>query len=130
MCPTYVSTCVKALEGQALRCNSYGSPHGLIVQTKAYEAKLALEQGAQTDMVINIGVKSENKTVLKDITGAVAEAAKYPSAIVKATLNSSPTQRKRFKLPVGGNSWGHYVKTLLALRSWSYSDDGINGANC
>lgn len=97
--PCYVSTCVKALEGTGVKVATViGFPHGAnCPETKAYEAKLALEQGArELDMVINIGAlkSGETETVLKDITGVVAEAAKYPSAIVKVIIETALLTRE------------------------------------
>lgn len=88
--PIFVPRSAKLLQGSGVKtCTVIGFPLGATSsKTKAFETRLAVEQGAQeTDMVIPIGLlkSGEYAAVLDDIS-AVVEAAHAGNAIVKVIL--------------------------------------------
>ncbi|MGB4985045.1 MAG: deoxyribose-phosphate aldolase [Erysipelotrichaceae bacterium] len=77
--PTHIAYCKDLLQGSDVKvCTVIGFPLGATFpQVKAYETKLALENGAQElDMVINIGALKDNNydLVVEDIKAVVNAA--------------------------------------------------------
>lgn len=89
--PYFVKTAAQALQGSPVKvCIVIGFPLGATdARVKAYETKLAIEDGAQeVDMVINIGaLKSGDDEVVERDIQAVVEAAKE-RALVKVILET------------------------------------------
>ncbi|WP_077614523.1 deoxyribose-phosphate aldolase [Caenibacillus caldisaponilyticus] len=89
--PYFVKTAAQALQGSPVKvCTVIGFPLGATdARVKAYETKLAIEDGAQeVDMVINIGaLKSGDAEVVERDIQAVVEAAKE-RALVKVILET------------------------------------------
>jgi deoxyribose-phosphate aldolase len=89
--PYFVKTAAQALQGSPVKvCTVIGFPLGATdARVKAYETKLAIEDGAQeVDMVINIGAlkSGDDEAVERDIQ-AVVEVAKE-RALVKVILET------------------------------------------
>ncbi len=85
--PCDVPLAYEHMKGSGVKvCVVVGFPHGAnLPETKATEARLALEQGAEeVDMVMNVGrfLSGDFDTVQKDIEAVVAEA-KPRGALVK-----------------------------------------------
>jgi len=85
--PCDVALASEHLAGSDVKvCVVVGFPHGAnLPETKATEARLALEQGAtEVDMVMNVGrfLSGDHDTVQRDIEAVVAEAKKR-NALVK-----------------------------------------------
>jgi deoxyribose-phosphate aldolase len=94
--PNWVALCRELLRGSGVRvCTVIGFPLGAhLPDTKAYETRRALEQGAEeVDMVINIGaLKSRDYALVEqDIHGVVTAAA--GRAIVKVILETALLSR-------------------------------------
>lgn len=89
--PYFVKTAAQALQGSPVKvCTVIGFPLGATdARVKAYETKLAIEDGAQeVDMVINIGaLKSGDAEAVERDIQAVVEAAKE-RALVKVILET------------------------------------------
>ena len=90
--PCHVSLVADLLKGSAVRaCTVVGFPLGATnSEVKAYETKLAVEQGArEIDMVINIGaLKSGQDDRVRNDIEQVVQAAQ-PQALVKVILESA-----------------------------------------
>ncbi|MBI5023268.1 MAG: deoxyribose-phosphate aldolase [Candidatus Magasanikbacteria bacterium] len=86
--PTWVKLCSDLLVGTDVKvCTVIGFPLGAnMPETKAFEAKLAVEQGAdEVDMVINVGaLKSGNLELVERDIQAVRDAA--PTATLKVII--------------------------------------------
>ena len=95
--PNWVALCRELLRGSGVRvCTVIGFPLGAhLPDTKAYETRRALEQGAEeVDMVINIGaLKSRDYALVEqDIHGVVnaaGPASGHPRALVKVILETA-----------------------------------------
>jgi len=91
--PSHVPLCAKLLKGSDVKvCTVIGFPLGATsTASKAYEAQVAIEQGAQeVDMVINIGaVKSGDNLVVADDIRAVAQTAHKSGALLKVIIETS-----------------------------------------
>ena len=96
-------------------CCVVGFPLGaMLTEAKAYEARLAIEKGAnEIDMVINIGAAKEGnwKLVEEDIK-AVVDAC-HPKALLKVIIETCLlTDEEKIKLcEVVSNSHADYIKT-------------------
>ena len=95
--PNWVPLCRDLLRGTGVKvCTVIGFPFGShLPDVKAYEARRAVEQGAEeVDMVINIGaLKSKDyATVEKDIAGVVAAVGKH--TVVKVILETAMLTRE------------------------------------
>src|SRR6185295_15702438 len=93
--PTHVELAAQLLKGSAVAvCTVVGFPLGATPpEVKAYEAQLALDQGAtEIDMVINIGaLKSKDyEMVARDIRAVVRVShAHTPPALVKVIIEAA-----------------------------------------
>jgi deoxyribose-phosphate aldolase len=95
--PNWVPLCRDLLRGSGVKvCTVIGFPFGShLPDVKAYEARRAVEQGAEeVDMVINIGaLKSKDyATVEKDIAGVVDAVGKI--TVVKVILETAMLTRE------------------------------------
>ena len=95
--PVWVPLCHDLLKGSGVKvCTVIGFPSGAHApDVKAYEARRAVEQGAEeVDMVINVGaMKSKDYALVEqDIRGVVQAAA--PQALVKVILETSLLTRE------------------------------------
>jgi deoxyribose-phosphate aldolase len=95
--PNWVPLCRDLLRGSGVKvCTVIGFPFGShLPDVKAYEARRAVEQGAEeVDMVINIGaLKSKDyATVEKDIAGVVQAVGKH--TVVKVILETAMLSRE------------------------------------
>ena len=95
--PNWVPLCRDLLRGSGVKvCTVIGFPFGShLPDVKAYEARRAVEQGAEeVDMVINIGaLKSKDyATVEKDIDGVVQAVGKH--TVVKVILETAMLTRE------------------------------------
>jgi len=91
--PTDVALTAQMLEGTGvLPCVVVGFPHGANrPETKALEAKLAIEDGAkELDMVMNVGkfLSGDTDHVARDIAGVVAQAKAAGDVKVKVILET------------------------------------------
>lgn len=116
--PCYVAACVGALEDSPVAVATViGFPHGANCSgTKAYEARLALAQGArEIDMVINIGaIKSgDSQRACRDIRAVVDEARKVPGTLVKVIIETALLNREEKVLAcqMAVKAGADYVKT-------------------
>ncbi len=116
--PCYVETCVQALQGSEVAVATViGFPHGAnCTAAKAFEARLALSQGAkELDMVINIGaLKSRDREkVYEDIKAVVDEAAQFPGSLVKVIIEACLLNReeKILACQLAVEAGADYVKT-------------------
>jgi deoxyribose-phosphate aldolase len=113
--PVWVPLCHDLLQGSCARvCTVIGFPSGAHApDVKAYEARRAVEQGAEeVDMVINIGaLKSKDYALVEqDIRGVVQAAA---PALVKVILETSLLTReeKIMGCSLAKAAGADYVKT-------------------
>lgn len=116
--PCYVDLCVKELENSGVSVATViGFPQGAnLNEVKAFEAKLALESGAdELDMVINIGALKDGLTdlVYEDIKGIVETAATYPEKIVKVIIETALLNREEIvtACQLAEKAGAHFVKT-------------------
>jgi len=95
--PNWVPVCRDLLKGSGVKvCTVIGFPFGThLPDVKAYEARRAVEQGAEeVDMVINIGaIKSKDYALVEqDIRGVVQAVGK--NTVVKVILETSMLTRE------------------------------------
>jgi deoxyribose-phosphate aldolase len=114
--PNWVALCREMLRGTGVKvCTVIGFPLGAhLPDVKAYEAKRAVEQGAEeVDMVINIGaLKSKDYALVEqDILGVVQAAGK--TTIVKVILETTLLTRdeKVMGCTLSKAAGAEYVKT-------------------
>lgn len=114
--PNWVPLCRDMLKGTGVKvCTVVGFPLGAHApDVKAYEAKRAVEQGAEeVDMVINIGaLKSRDYALVEqDIRGVVDAAG--PSIVVKVILETCLLDRDEIVMgaSLSKAAGAHYVKT-------------------
>ncbi len=114
--PNWVALCRELLRGSGVKvCTVIGFPLGAhLPDTKAYEARRAVEQGAEeVDMVINIGaLKSRDYALVEqDIHGVVQAAGK--DTVVKVILETSLLTRdeKVMGCTLSKAAGAEYVKT-------------------
>lgn len=114
--PTWVKTASELLKESSTKvCTVIGFPLGAnTTETKAFEAKDAIEKGAQEiDMVINVGALKERniELVSKDIK-AVVEAAEG-KALVKVIIETSllSDEEKILACELAVKAGAHFVKT-------------------
>ncbi len=91
--PGDVALAAKELAGSGIPPSAViGFPHGAHrSETKALEARLAIEDGAkELDMVMNVGkfLSGDHELVKKDIAGVVAEAKAAGGVLVKVILET------------------------------------------
>jgi deoxyribose-phosphate aldolase len=115
--PTWVELCAQLLKGSDVKvCTVIGFPLGATEEAvKAFEAKLAIEQGAtEIDMVINIGaLKARDlELVAKDIRGVVATAHER-GAIVKVIIETAllTDEEKTIACLLSKEAGADFVKT-------------------
>ena len=115
--PTWVSLAGQLLDGSGVKvCCVAGFPLGAqLPETKALEARAAIQQGAQEiDMVINVGaLKSGDDTlVLRDIR-SVVEACRDGSAKCKVILETAllSNDEKRRACGIAVKARADFVKT-------------------
>jgi len=114
--PNWVPLCRQMLRGSGVKvCTVVGFPLGAHApDVKAYEARRAVEQGAEeVDMVINIGaLKSKDYALVEqDIRGVVQ--ASGPGVVVKVIIETSLLTReeKIMASSLAKAAGAHYVKT-------------------
>jgi deoxyribose-phosphate aldolase len=114
--PNWVPVCRGLLEGSGVKvCTVIGFPFGAhLPDVKAYEARKAVEQGAEeVDMVINIGaLKSKDYALVEqDIRGVVRAVGKH--TVVKVILETSLLTRdeKIMGSSLSKAAGADYVKT-------------------
>ena len=121
--PCWVGYCAQLLKGSGVKvCTVIGFPLGANEsETKAFEAALAIKQGAQeVDMVINIGaVKSGNWDLVKSDIQAVRDASK--GVILKVIIETSylTDEEKKKVCKISADCGADFVKT-----STGFSDAG------
>lgn len=121
--PNWISLVKEQLEDSDVKvCTVIGFPLGANnKETKALEAKIAVEDGAdEVDMVVNIGrLKSKDYDyVKKDIEGVVrASGDKLVKVIIETSLLTDEEKLKACKIAMEAGA--HYVKT-----STGFSDGG------
>jgi deoxyribose-phosphate aldolase len=91
--PSDVALAAEKLAGSSVAPSTViGFPHGANrPETKALEARLAIEDGArELDMVMNVGkfLSGDFDWVQRDIEAVVAEARKHPGVLVKVILET------------------------------------------
>lgn len=111
----HVAAAARLLSGTAVRvCSVVGFPLGASLSgAKAYEAKLAVENGAsEIDMVINIGALREcdDSLVADDISAVVAAV---PDSLVKVIIESAmlTEEEKQRGCLLAVRAGAHFVKT-------------------
>jgi deoxyribose-phosphate aldolase len=114
--PNWVPLCRDLLRGSGVKvCTVIGFPFGShLPDVKAYEARRAVEQGAEeVDMVVNIGaIKSKDYALVEqDIRGVVQAVGK--STVVKVILETSLLNRdeKVMGCSLAKAAGADYVKT-------------------
>jgi deoxyribose-phosphate aldolase len=114
--PNWVPLCRDLLRGSGVKvCTVIGFPFGAhLPDVKAYEARRAVEQGAEeVDMVINIGaLKSKDYALVEqDIRGVVAAVGR--NTVVKVILETSLLTRdeKMMGSTLAKAAGADYVKT-------------------
>jgi deoxyribose-phosphate aldolase len=123
--PTHVALAAQLLRGSSVAvCTVVGFPLGATPpEVKAYEAQLALDQGAtEIDMVINIGaLKSKDyEMVARDIRAVVRVChAHQPSALVKVIIEAAllTDEEKIAACLLSKESQADYVKTSTGFAS-------------
>ncbi len=123
--PTHVALAAQLLRGSSVGvCTVVGFPLGATPpDVKAYEAQLALDQGAtEIDMVINIGaLKSKDyELVARDIRAVVRVChAHTPSALVKVIIEAAllTDEEKIAACLLAKESAADYVKTSTGFAS-------------
>jgi len=123
--PTHVALAAQLLRGSAVAvCTVVGFPLGATPpEVKAYEAQLALDQGAtEIDMVINIGaLKSKDyEMVARDIRAVVRVShAHTPPALVKVIIEAAllADEEKIAACLLSKESDADYVKTSTGFAS-------------
>ncbi len=123
--PTHVTLAAQLLRGSAVAvCTVVGFPLGATPpEVKAYEAQLALDQGAtEIDMVINIGaLKSRDyEMVARDIRAVVRVThAHQPPALVKVIIEAAllTDEEKIAACLLSKESDADYVKTSTGFAS-------------
>jgi deoxyribose-phosphate aldolase len=119
--PVHVPLVVRELEGTSVKtCVVVGFPLGANASiVKAYEAKTAVEQGAdEIDMVINVGALKDGdyETVEKDIRAVVAASGKsHVKVILETCLLTDAEKLKACELSL--NAGAHFVKTSTGFGS-------------
>ncbi|CAM4378870.1 deoxyribose-phosphate aldolase [Bacillus manliponensis] len=114
--PTWIETAAELLKGTDVKvCTVIGFPLGANTpETKAFEAKDAIEKGAtEVDTVINIGaLKDKNDELVERDVRAVVEAAKGKAlvkVIIEASLLTEEEKVRACELAVKAGA--DYVKT-------------------
>ena len=97
--PIWVSVAAERLRGGGPRvCAVVGFPHGnTLPSVKAFETAAALDAGArELDMVLPVGRLKDGdaKSVLDDVGSVVAQARRFPEALVKVILETSLLTRE------------------------------------
>ena len=114
--PCDVALAMSVLAGTAVKVGTVISfPHGSsAIETKAFEARLAVEQGAEElDMVINIGrLRSDNDAYVSKDIAAVVEAS-AGRALVKVILENAylTDEQKVHASQLVEKANAHFVKT-------------------
>jgi deoxyribose-phosphate aldolase len=128
--PTWVSTSKELLTGSGVKvCTVIGFPLGATTsETKAFEAKNAIEHGAEeVDMVINIGaLKDKNDDFVEKDIHAVVEAAKgkaLTKVIIETSLLTQEEKVRACELSVKAGA--DYVKTSTGFSSGGATVDDI-----
>ena len=113
--PTWVATCANELKGTDVKvCTVIGFPLGATFkEVKAYETKLAIENGAsEIDMVINIGfLKDKRYEEVEDEIRQIHEACdgKILKVIIETCLLTEEEKIKMCELVT--NAGAEYIKT-------------------
>ena len=123
--PTHVALAASLLRGSSVGvCTVVGFPLGATApEVKAYEAQLALDQGAtEIDMVINLGaLKARDfEMVARDIRAVVRVChARLPPALVKVIIEAAllTDEEKIAACLLAKESGADYVKTSTGFAS-------------
>jgi deoxyribose-phosphate aldolase len=114
---THVKRCAERLAGSPVKvCAVVGFPLGATLpEVKAYEAQLALENGAtEIDMVINIGaLKSKDDDLVARDIGAVVRMARTSGALVKVIIEAAllTDEEKATACQLAKEAGADFVKT-------------------
>jgi len=132
--PLWVPFAAKSLEGSSVRIATViGFPHGnTLPDVKAYEAKLAIEAGAQElDMVIQIGLLrgGNHGGVLDDIQGVVnaARRACTTKILVKVILETSLLNKEEQQMgcQLAEKAGADFVKTSTGFTGSSVTIEDV-----
>ena len=110
-------------------CCVVGFPLGaMLTEAKAYEARLAIEKGAnEIDMVINIGAAKEgNWKLVEDDIKAVVDAC-HPKALLKVIIETCLlTDEEKIKMcEIVSESGADYIKTSTGFSKGGATFDDI-----
>ena len=144
--PTWVKEAVQALNGSSVKvCTVIGFPLGATTsETKAFEAKNAIENGAtEVDMVINIGaLKNDDLVTVEEDIHAVVHAAKG-KAITKVIIETCLLTEKQkvsacqlavkagadfVKTSTGFSTGGATVEDVALMRSTVGPEIGVKAS--
>jgi len=126
--PSRVKFCAELLAGKIAVCTVVGFPNGYSCsEVKAYESKLAIEQGAtEIDMVINLGKAKEKDfdSILKDIQH-VREATKgYILKVIIETAVLSHDEKIAL-CKVVNDSGADFIKTSTGFSTAGATFDDV-----
>jgi deoxyribose-phosphate aldolase len=128
--PTWVATAAELLKGTDVKvCTVIGFPLGANTpETKAFEAKNAIENGAnEVDVVINIGaLKDGNDDLVERDIRAVVEAAKGKAlvkVIIEACLLTEEEKVRACQLAVKAGA--DYVKTSTGFSTGGATPEDV-----
>ncbi|MFA7671330.1 MAG: deoxyribose-phosphate aldolase [Sphaerochaetaceae bacterium] len=141
----YVSLCAELLKGSFVKvCSVVGFPLGAMVcEAKAFEAKVAVEQGAdEIDMVINIGfLKDKRDKEVEEEIRRVREACadKTLKVIIEAALLTQEEKIRACEIAVrakadfvktstGFSTYGATVEDVELMRKTVGSEVGVKAA--
>lgn len=117
--PAYVPLAAEALKGTSVNvCTVIGFPLGAnATQVKAFEAKLAAEQGAdELDMVLNVGaIKAGDDEYVKNDIEAVVKAGggRLVKVIIETFLLTDEEKQRACRLAVQAGA--NFVKTCTGF---------------
>lgn len=128
--PTWVQYAAQMLKNTDIKvCTVVGFPLGANTsETKAFEAKKAIEQGAhEIDMVINIGaLKSKNFSLVNQDIAAVCAAAKG-KAIVKVIIETSLLTNEEIEkvCTIAKDAGADFVKTSTGFSGGGATEEAV-----
>ena len=125
----FVSLCRKALSGTEVRIAAVvGFPLGAsLTSVKAFEAKIALEQGAkEIDMVLSVGALKEGDFfgVFQDIVAVVRSTAPWPVKVILETCLLGREEKIRAAL-IAKLAGAAFVKTSTGFSSGGATLDDV-----
>ena len=125
----YVSLCAELLKGSFVKvCSVVGFPLGAMVcEAKAFEAKVAVEQGAdEIDMVINIGfLKDKRDKEVEEEIRRVREACadKTLKVIIEAALLTQEEKIRACEIAVRAKA--DFVKTSTGFSTYGATVEDV-----